>query len=76
MTEETISEIIYLAWCDKTSFEEIEFQFGIKEPEVKALMRTQLKRCSFRHWRKRVAGRKAKHRKRFIIYQKNTKYDA
>ena len=63
MSEETISEIIHLAWCDKTSFEEIELQFGIKEPQVKALMRSQLKRSSFKLWRKRVYGRNAKHQK-------------
>ena len=64
MKPEDISEIIHLAWCDKTSFDEIELQFGVKEPEVKALMRAHLKRSSFKMWRKRVYGRKAKHQKR------------
>ena len=64
MNEEDISEIIHLAWCDKTSFDEIELQYGLKEPEVKALMRAQLKRSSFKMWRRRVYGRKAKHSKR------------
>ena len=64
MKQEDISEIIHLAWCDKTSFDEIELQFGLTEPEVKALMRTQLKRSSFKMWRRRVYGRKAKHSKR------------
>ena len=64
MNQEDISEIIHLAWCDKTSFDEIELQFGLTEPEVKALMRTQLKRSSFKMWRRRVYGRKAKHSKR------------
>ena len=63
MSEENISEIIHLAWCDKTSFEEIELQFGIKEPQVKKLMRSHLKRSSFKLWRKRVYGRNAKHQK-------------
>jgi uncharacterized protein (TIGR03643 family) len=64
MTEEDISEIIHLAWCDKTSFDEIEMQYGLKEPEVKALMRATLKRSSFKVWRRRVTGRKAKHKQK------------
>ena len=64
MKETEISEIIHLAWCDKTSFDEIELQYGLKEPEVIALMRTQLKRSSFKMWRRRVYGRRAKHAKR------------
>ena len=64
MREEDISEIIHLAWCDKTSFDEIELQFGLKESEVKVLMRTHLKRSSFKMWRRRVYGRRAKHSKR------------
>ncbi len=73
MTEEIISEIIHLAWCDKTSFEEIKLQFGLKEPEVKALMRAQLKPGSFRLWRKRVYGRNAKHQKKLHNRLANTK---
>jgi len=64
MTDEDISEIVHLAWCDKTSFDEIEMQYGLSEPEVKALMRSTLKRSSFKMWRKRVTGRKAKHQKK------------
>jgi len=64
MKEEDISEIVHLAWCDKTSFDEIELQYGLSEPEVKALMRATLKPSSFKMWRKRVTGRKAKHSKK------------
>ena len=63
MSEEDINEVIHLAWCDKTSFDEIRLQYGLREPEVKALMRTHLKRSSFKLWRKRVYGRQAKHSK-------------
>ena len=31
MTEEEINRIIEMAWEDRTPFEAIEFQFGIKE---------------------------------------------
>lgn len=60
-TEEEISEIIAMAWCDKTSFERIHDQFGIAEKQVKLLMRKQLKRSSYRLWRRRVYQRIEKH---------------
>lgn len=55
------SEIIALAWCDKTSFAQIFLQFGLAEKEVQALMRRELKKSSYRLWRRRVYQRKAKH---------------
>ena len=61
LTETDISEIIALAWCDKTSFERIEEQFGLSEKEVQKLMRKELKGSSYRLWRRRVYQRKAKH---------------
>tara|TARA_B100001250_G_C19056608_1_gene468217 strand:- start:72 stop:269 length:198 start_codon:yes stop_codon:yes gene_type:complete len=50
-----------MAWEDRTPFEAINFQFNIKEQEVIKLMRSNLKRPSFKIWRKRVSGRKLKH---------------
>ncbi len=50
-----------MAWEDRTPFEAIQFQFGISEKEVIKLMRSNLKLSSFKMWRKRVTGRKAKH---------------
>ena len=50
-----------MAWEDKTPFEAIEFQFELNESEVIQLMRSNLKSSSFKTWRKRVSGRKAKH---------------
>ena len=58
-----ISEIIEMAWCDETSFDSIEQQTGKSEPDVIKIMRTYMKPSSFRMWRKRVSGRKAKHQK-------------
>jgi uncharacterized protein (TIGR03643 family) len=46
--------IIEMAWEVRTPFEAIEYQFGISEQEVIALMRRELKRSSFERWRKRV----------------------
>ncbi|HCY97427.1 TIGR03643 family protein [uncultured Polaribacter sp.] len=58
-----IDRIIEMAWEDRTTFESIEFQFGLKEQEVIDLMRREMKLKSFKNWRKRVQGRKTKHEK-------------
>ena len=50
--------IIEMAWEDRTPFEAIEYQFGMKENEVRKIMRKNLKRSSFELWRKRVKGKK------------------
>ena len=60
------SEIIALAWDDKTSFEMIEDQTGFSEKGIIKLMRRSLKPGSFRKWRERVNGRSAKHAKRSL----------
>jgi uncharacterized protein (TIGR03643 family) len=54
--------IIEMAWEDRTPFEAIEMQFGLKEKEVIELMRKEMKASSFRMWRKRMKGRGTKHR--------------
>ncbi len=61
LSTENIDRIIEMAWEDRTPFEAIEFQFGLKEKEVIALMRKEMKRSSFKMWRKRMAARKTKH---------------
>ncbi len=58
-----IDRIIEMAWEDRTTFESIQFQFGLKEQEVIDLMRREMKASSFRMWRARVQGRKTKHAK-------------
>jgi len=55
--------IIEMAWEDRTTFDAILLQFGLKEQEVILLMRTEMKASSFKMWRKRVQGRKTKHEK-------------
>lgn len=59
----TDSEIIEMAWCDKTSFNAIKEITGLPEKEVIKLMRRNMKPSSFRMWRERVSGRAAKHEK-------------
>jgi uncharacterized protein (TIGR03643 family) len=56
-----VSRIIEMAWDDRTPFEAIQTQFGLNEAAVIALMRQKLKASSYRLWRERVRGRKAKH---------------
>ena len=63
MTEKDLDRVIEMAWEDRTPFEAIEFQFGIKENEVRKIMRSNLKESSFKLWRERVKGRKTKHSK-------------
>ena len=58
-----IDRIIEMAWEDRTTFEAIQFQFGLKEQEVIDVMRKEMKPKSFRMWRERVQGRKTKHEK-------------
>lgn len=53
--------IIEMAWEDRTPFEAIYIQFGIKEDQVKALMKRELKPKSYENWRKRVENCKTKH---------------
>ena len=62
-SERDLDRIIEMAWEDRTTFEAIEFQFGLKEQEVINLMRREMKLKSFKMWRKRVQGRKTKHEK-------------
>jgi len=61
--EQKIDRIIEMAWEDRTPFEAIEYQFGIKENGVRKIMRSNLKSSSFKLWRERVKGRKTKHSK-------------
>ena len=61
---EEIDRIIEMAWEDRTTFDAIELQFGLKEQEVIELMRREMKPSSFRMWRARVQGRATKHQKK------------
>ena len=63
-TQRDIDRIIEMAWEDRTTFDAIKFQFGLKEQEVINLMRREMKPSSFRMWRERVQGRATKHSKK------------
>jgi len=61
LSEAEIDRVIAMAWEDRTPFEAIYTQFGLRENDVRALMRRHMKASSFRMWRERVTGRKTKH---------------
>ena len=62
--------IIWAAWADRITFEEIEKKTGKKESDVIKIMRRSLKPSSFRLWRKRVKQKSIKHRKKFEYSRK------
>ena len=62
--------IIWAAWADRITFEEIEKKTGKSESEVIKIMRRTLKPSSFRLWRKRVHEKSIKHRKKFEYSRK------
>ena len=53
-SDEEISEIIEMALSDHTSFAQIETLYGLRDKDVKALMRRNLKHGSYKAWRRRV----------------------
>ena len=61
LTESEISEIVAAAWDDGTSFEDINFKWGLSEKDAKVLMKRSLNRTSYIVWRKRVNKRLSKH---------------
>lgn len=63
LSEIEVDRIIEMAWEDRTTFDAIQLQFGLKEQEVINLMRKEMKPSSFKMWRERVQGRKTKHEK-------------
>jgi len=62
--------VIWAAWADRITFEEIEKKKGKRESDVIKIMRRSLKPSSFRLWRKRVNQKSIKHRKKFEYSRK------
>ena len=57
--------IIWAAWADRITFEEIKEKTGKSESDVIKIMRATLKPSSFRLWRRRVHTKSLKNRKKF-----------
>ena len=62
--------VIWAAWADRITFEEIEKKTGKTEADVIKIMRRNIKPSSFRLWRKRVNSQSIKHRKKFEYSRK------
>ena len=62
--------VIWAAWADRITFEEIKKVTGKSENDVIKIMRRNLKPSSFKLWRKRAKGQSIKHRKKFEISRK------
>ena len=62
--------VIWAAWADRITFEEIEKKTKYRESDVIKIMRRSLKTTSFRLWRKRVNEKSIKHRKKFEYSRK------
>ena len=54
LSPDQISDVIQMALSDHISFKHIQQQYGLREKEVKTLMRNNLRRGSYQAWRKRV----------------------
>jgi uncharacterized protein (TIGR03643 family) len=67
MNHRDIDRIIEMAWEDRTTFDAIKFQFGLKEQQVIELMRKELKLSSFKLWRAIVQGRSTKHQAKRVF---------
>ena len=63
--KESSDWVIWAAWADRVTFEEIHEVSGLTEAEVITLMRRTLKKKSFKRWRKRASSQSIKHRRRF-----------
>lgn len=72
-SKDSIDWIIWAAWADRITFEEIFEKTSISESTVIKIMRKNLKPSSFRLWRKRVNEKSIKHRKKFTKERKNLK---
>ena len=62
--------IVWAAWADRITFEEIFEKTGKRESEVIKIMRRSLKPNSFKLWRKRVHTKSIKNRKLFTKVEK------
>ena len=67
---EDIDRIIEMAWEDRTPFDAIFAQFGLREADVKSLMKKELKFSSYRLWRERVENCQTKH-----LHKRNSEID-
>tara|TARA_B100000214_G_scaffold214530_1_gene155831 strand:+ start:848 stop:1141 length:294 start_codon:yes stop_codon:yes gene_type:complete len=68
--QESPDWVIWAAWADRITFEDIKKKTGNSESDVIKIMRKSLKPSSFKLWRKRAKKQSIKHRKKFEISRK------
>lgn len=68
--------VIWAAWADRVSFDEILERSGFDEQAVIRIMRRELKPSSFRRWRQRASGQATKHRQRFMQNRRDLAQDS
>ena len=66
----SINWIIWAAWADRITFEDIKKVTGRNESEVIKIMRLNLKASSFKLWRQRVRSKSIKNLKKFKASRK------
>lgn len=71
--QQSVDWIVWAAWADRITFEEIREKTGKAESEVIKVMRSNLSSSSFKLWRKRVKEKSIKHRKKFEYSRKEIK---
>ena len=71
--QQSIDWVIWAAWADRITFEEIREKTGKPDSEVIKVMRSNLSPSSFKLWRKRVREKSIKHRKKFEYSRKEIK---
>ena len=57
--------IIWAAWADRITFEDIKKKTGKSESDVIKIMRKNIKQSSFKLWRKRAKNKSIKQGKKF-----------
>jgi uncharacterized protein (TIGR03643 family) len=62
--------LVWAAWADRITFEEIREKTELSENEVIRRMRRLLSAKDFRRWRKRASTVSHKHRRRFSLKRK------
>ena len=67
------SWVVWAAWADRITFEEIKEKTGKTESDVIKIMRKNLKSATFKLWRKRAHKISIKHRKKFKLQREKIK---
>tara|TARA_Y100001960_G_C14258896_1_gene626525 strand:- start:259 stop:558 length:300 start_codon:yes stop_codon:yes gene_type:complete len=62
--------LIWEAWADRITFEDIKFLTGKSEPDIIKIMRRNLEASSFRLCRKKIKSKSIKRRKKFEYSRK------